>query len=482
MWTDEITETMIEATDQPPFDLDLAPILKQIQHSQRRRRVTAVSGIVVVVAALVGAVIVVAPRVAHHDQRTNELHAPVHDVLARTKPISGTAARAAFASWGPTRGDLATNPVFINEVRREWANPSGPEFYQGRSRETGPVQVLFAGNTPDGPAAVAAQEDSNADTGVLVGVMTEIPGSPGLSLWGPNDPTQSSVQLTANLGRFDLRQVSFSTGSGRHVVVLPTDATDSVSASLTERVTAQGRVERSWQPVKVVDGVGVVTLAAKGSSWNTLFRIHHPGRATDEGPVWINVGRVPEPANALGFWTQINAVIGDASGGIGPNTYTSWLRRYGALGQPFGQSGWTVGGDLPDNRTLLVQQLWLLGQPAHTVVILQANKSSAVISDTVTVATARPILAVPLPDLGGWLVLAGPHSAVTGYRLPGAAAWTAPPRAISYELCPDAGNNCTNVYSRAAAVLPTLAPRIQIRLKVDGTTRTVTEPTTGAEQ
>jgi hypothetical protein len=484
MWTDEIADAMTQAAEQPPFDVAIEPVLTRIQRRQRRQRVGATAAVVAVVAAMVTGIVVVVPRAQSAQTAGPGRRAPLHDVLAQTKPITGEAARAAFAAWGPTRGDLASNAGFLSEVRQEWANPTGDEAYHPLATGIGPVNILFAGNTPGGKAAVVEQDAKDADTGVFVGVMTQSPNGSGLSLWGPNDPTQSSVELTANLGRFDLRQVSFAVGSGRHIIVLPTDATDTVTASLAEQISNRGQVARSWQPVKIMDGVGVVNLPPTDNSWNTLFRVRHPGRGIDEGPVWINVGGVPQPANALGLWTQMNAVIGNSEGGIGPNTYTSWLKRYGAIGQPFGQSGWTVGGHLPNGDNLLIQQLWLFGQPAHTVVLEQTPtiSSPTVLSDTVTVPTARPLLAVALPALGGWLVLAGPHSTVTGYRMVGSSTWTLPPRGIAGQNCgsPPA-SPCTNVYSRAAAVIPTLASPIQIRLAVNGKTRTVTESSNTAK-
>jgi hypothetical protein len=331
--------------------------------------------------------------------------------------------------------------------------------------------VLYAGDTAGGRAAVVAQQSQDPRIGIFVGVMTTLAGQ-GLSLAGPNEPSFAGQLAATNVGRFDTHQVSFTAGSGRQVVILPTDPSDTVSVSAGDQTDSAGRVQRTWTPVPVTDGVALATVPTAESSWNTLERVMHAGRIADEGRVWVNATAAPVPSNVLGYWADINAVVGTESTGISPTTFASWLHRYAPADQPFGVSEWRIGGQLPDRAGVLVQQLWLYGSPAHTVVLLQQHGNSAVLYDKVTDPSARPVLAARLPALGGWLVAAGARSTVTGYRAVGATTWIVPKQAIK-DYTGSTGS--TKVFTRAAALLPTLDTSIEVRLIVDGVQRTVTE-------
>jgi hypothetical protein len=476
MLTDDLTEALSDAAAHPPFPLNITDVLARSRQLRRRRR----TGITVVVAGIAGlsvlGALVVAPALSRPGLATDGHRTPI----GVPHPITGAEALAAFSHWGPTRGSLAHDHAFLANVQQEWAHPTGPEAVSGPNTLTGSVRVLFAGQTPGGPAAVVTQDSTDRHVGLEVGVMTTVPGQ-GLSLWGPNDPSEWSESDVLNEGRFDTRQVSFTSGSGHAIVVLPTNPSDTVSASVGHSLDRAGRAVRAWKPVATVaaqPGVAIVPSPHPDSSWDTLIRVSRAGRLIDQGAVWINVGSPPVPTNALGTWTQINAVVGKDSGGTSVDTFAAWARLHGAADEPFGQAGWDIEGQFPDGSFLLIEQLWLYGDPAHTVILRENHNTWQVLSDTVTNRRARPLFAVRSAVVGGWLVAAGPRSIITGYRTPGSRRWIAPRPAIRDYSGP---NGNTPQYSRKAAYLPTLAPTLQIRLVVNGKNRVVTtaRPTNG---
>jgi hypothetical protein len=484
MLTDELTEVMHRAAAaQPPgADIDITRVLARCRTLRRRRRLGAGATAVVVVAGVVVGTITVRPgpgsgalttRPPSHSVTSHHTAIGVANPSLPTTPnsVTGAQAVAAFAQWGPTRGSLATDSTFLAQVRQEWAHPTGSRLLSETRKFAGPVRVLYAGDTAGGRAAVVAQRSQDPRVGIFVGVMTAVAGH-GLSLAGPNEPSFAGQVASTNVGRFDIHQVSFSAGSGRQVVILPTQPSDTVSVSAGYHIDSAGQAQRTWTPVPVTDGVALAAVPTAQSSWNTLVRIMHVGQVADEARVWINATAAPVSGNVLGYWADINAVVGTESTGISSTTFDSWLHRYAPADQPFGVSMWRIGGQLPDRAGVLVQQLWLYGGPAHTVVLLQRHGSSAVLYDRVTDPTARPLLAARLPAMGGWLVAAGPNSTVTGYRAVGSATWIVPKQAIK-DYTGSTGS--TKVFSRAAALLPTLDTNIEIRLIVHGVQRTVTE-------
>jgi hypothetical protein len=471
MFTDELTEAMTAEVDDLVFGVDIEAVLSAERKMRRRRNGASVVVGVVGVLAVVSVVVLNPGGLAGRARVTPVIPAQRH--LGTLQPVPGPVALAAFSMWGPTRGNLAGDEAFRTLVRHEWANPTGPESYKDKGPRdmTGPIRILYAGQTPDGPAAVVAQQSTRKQEGILVGVMTTIPGS-GLSLWGPNSNGNWGDSTIANVGRFDAHQVSFSSGSGRHIIVLPTNPSDQVSVSVGHRLSSNGYAVRTWTPLSTVDGVATVSAPSASSSWDTLVRTSHDGRVQDESSVWINAGPLPSPSNALdNSMPDLLSVAGGALVGFDADLYTSWVQRHGASFEPYGDSGWQIGGALPNGDGLNVQQMWLYGDPAHTVVSEEVNNKWHVLYDRVTDPHAKPLLAVRLPAIGGWLVVAGPHSIVTGYRAVGATQWKIPPRGVA-----GTDESGTPSFSRAAALIKTSSPNIQLRLIVDGVPRIFTEP------
>lgn len=485
MLTDDLTQAMDSVEAPRPFELDVSDVFDRSRRLRTQRFFGAGTtlAVVTVVATLLAVSLVtsgsgpdgVAPGGQH-------VHIPgaVPEPAYRSSPaLRGASPQAlarqavtAFSHWGPARGDLANDPTFLTTVRQEWRHPTGDDYVQGPSDFSGPIRVLFAGNTPGGPAAVVAQRSTNPETGIYVGVMLSESGH--LDLWGPNSPAELALPAPVNVGRFDAQQVSFAVDA-YHVVVLPTDPTAAVQISTGHTTNShQVAIRNSWSTVPITNGVGVADMPFAVSSWDTLLRLDKNHHVVDEAPLWIASGPPPSPSNALGLWTRISSVLGDSGIGIPPAAYLPWVARYGATDEPFGISSWGIEGVAPNHTGLIARQIWLNGDPAHTVVIGIQGSNSSVLADQVTHPNSRPLLAVRLASVGGWLVVAGPQATVTGYRLPGQSTWTAPPRALVDE---ESGSNGTmhNVYSRAAAFIATTSHSIDLQLTINGGVTSVHE-------
>lgn len=497
MLTDELSEAMRDAVQRTPAAIEVGPVLNRARRLRRHRRVRLSGGTAVLAVVAILGIWVIHPGTAptrpsvatppptgsagatyqvgalsrYPVSRTDAVVPAFRNQTVPAAPPSGAAVLAAFAQWGATRGSLAHDSRFLTQVRRQWTHPTGPYSIEMQDpKMVGPIRVLYAGQTVDGPAAVVAQRSTDLLVHLYVGVMTTA-GGRGLGLWGPNSVEDNGGDTgSPNSGRFDLHQVSFTTAAGHDLIVLPTNPADTVTVSFDHSVDAAGQAVRSWRAVSVVGGVATVALPAPSKSWDTLVRTVTPTDLSYESPVWINAGHSPVPSNAFGLWTQVGAVVGKYAVGIRDNTYTPWVRLYGAADEPYGVSEWSIEGTLPDHTGLLMRQIWLDGDPAHTVVLQIRKQKSSVLADVVTKPTARPLFAQHLPSIGGWLIAAGPNSTITGYRDVGARRWLTPPPAISDWSGP---NGNTPQHTRAAAYLSANQTRLQLRLVINGKTKDV---------
>jgi len=364
----------------------------------------------------------------------------------------------AFAEWGPTRGDLAADQPVRAELAAEWDHPTGHNSdVAGFDPVPGdrPMQVLWVGNTPDGPAAYAVQHTADAAHPWVYGVfIPDADRQPRLyyRMTLDADPSGSPWQPGPDV-------FSFASARTPHaVVVVPTDPDAVVQVSTRHTTTADGRVAPQWQDVLPVDGAAVVRLPGPMSVFDTVIQVSRGDRLLARSRVQIietDFGKAL-PANGFGLWCNACAVIsGGGDLGTGEAPWQAWTSRHAPAWYPTMQSEWSAGGYLGGGQELMAVQLWLPGESAHTVVgILSGGRLDRILLDEVTDASARPLFAVPLPDGRGWFVGAGPNSVLTGWRVPG-GPWTA-------------------LKDARAALIPDSAS-VQLRLVVGGQERFVNE-------
>ena len=423
---------------------------------------------IAVMTAAVAAALVVAGVVVVGEQTGGEGGPPVTPLstykmtktLAAHEQQAKTEMARVIQQWGPTRGDRAGDEQLMTRLRAEWAHPSQHPTNLGSfepvQSPTGPVKILWAGTTPEGPAAYAVQPTKDPVSDYWYGIF--LPGSDG------QPQLAQRGQLTAgfDIGEFDSHVMSFTTGPAhKSVVVIPTDASDSVRISFSTSTDAQGRYVPQWQDVAMHDGAAIAPVASGGNVYGTVVEVSHGGTVVADHMLdfisthLLNEGP-PKPSNALPMWCN-GCAIGTYGPGYGKAMLTAWLVRHGPAYLPVWVGDWSVGGSLRSGVSVFATQLWAIGHPARTVVLIDDQNAGQVdvLYDAETKPADRPLVAVRLPQGAGWLVGAGPDAVVTGWRTSADAPWHA-------------------VASKKALLVHTDAPSIQLRLVVNGEERVVT--------
>ena len=362
--------------------------------------------------------------------------------------------------WGATRGDRAGDEQLMTRLRAEWAHPTQHPTNLGSfepvQSPAGPVKILWAGTTPEGVAAYAVQPSNDRVADYWYGIF--LPGSDGQ----PRLAQRGQLIGGFDLGENDTHMMSFTTGPAhRSVVVIPSDATDTVRIAFRTATDADGKYVPQWQDVAVQDGAAVAAVAAGGNVWGTVVEISHGGDVVADHMLdfisthLLNEGP-PQPANVLPMWCN-GCSIGSSGPGYGKSMLTAWVVRHGPAYLPVWISEWSVGGSLSDGANVLAMQVWTIGHPARTVVLLDDQKDSQVevLYDAETKPADRPVVAVRLPRSAGWIVGAGPDAVVTGWRTPGDDTWHP-------------------VASRKSLLLHTDATAVELRMIVHGTEQVVT--------
>jgi len=419
------------------------------------------------VAAAAAAAVTVAAVVVVGEQTGGDGGPAVHPLstyklsktFAQQEQLAAKEMTKVIEQWGPTRGDRAGDQHVMARLRAEWAHPSQHPTNLGSFEPVhspdGPLQVLWAGTTPEGVAAYAVQHTKDPVASYWYGIF--LPGSDGQ----PRLAQRSQLTAGADISEFDPHLMSFTTSPAhRSVVVIPSDATDDVRVAFRTSADAHGQLVPQWQDAAVHDGAAVATVPAGGNVWGAVVEVAHDGLVTaDHGVDFISTRLLnegpPQPANVLPMWCN-GCSIGANGPGYSKVMLTAWLVRHGPEYLPVFTSMWSVGGSLPDGDNVLAMQLWTVGHPARTVVLVDNREDMEVdvLYDEETKPADRPVVAVRLPKNAGWLVGAGPDAVVTGWR-------TAP------------GDTWHAVASKKSLLVPTDATAIELRLVVQGHERVV---------
>jgi len=484
--TDDLRGVLSAAAAEQPFEPDLSAVPGRVRQLRRRRVAGVGASLTATIAIVVAAVVVIGGG----DDRVNPSPADKG---------SGAIIRE-VENWGPTRGSLADDSNFLDRVRQEWLDPSGdyygdPQRNGGavithadgtvtqipadRSRHlTGPVHVLYAGQTLDGPAAVVAQRTTIDDVGMFLGIM--LPTSDhDLRLMAAYTVKMYAQREFGDRG-FDTDMVNFTTDrAGKHLVILPADPADELSVSMSHTVDTTGHIHRDWAPEPAPGGVATLTATEPVGFWDTLIRIGHDNEVIDEGPVWQvlrttdvvpHAAGPPEPENFVDWPLTDQGIAGAVPGGGYPGTLNDvWLTQYAGLDEPYG-GGWWVASSPRDRHPIVVEQLWFYGDPGHTVVLRVVGDDVELLSDTVTNPDDRPLVFLSLPEDLGWLVVAGPDADITGYREAGTHTWS------DIDTSTTSTVDDKTVHTRKSAFIPSTARHLQVRLDIAGETRVVDSP------
>jgi hypothetical protein len=262
---------------------------------------------------------------------------------------SGPAAPADVLA-GPTRGSLAGDPAFLEELRAQsW---SGTDL----ATEAPPAdrRVVWAGEVDSGRAAlVVSGEGADLAAAWFAGPPGEPPGRMRLQ----------AVHLTPDPA---LPLALVAPVSGALVVVGAPG--DEVRVSLRPEVAADGTVSRTSAPAPVEDGVAVVELpqSTRTGSPAVRFTVSRDGRQLSSGPLDV----VTEPDPGPPWLPRLRTAPSPAFGDLAVDDQLQGL--LGRLGQRADTSGTTVvwAGDLPGRDARQVRAaLVAVPQPSGALVL-----------------------------------------------------------------------------------------------------------------
>ena len=489
MLTDELRGALQAAADHQPFEPDVTGLPVRVRQLRRRRTTTWIA-----VGATSAGVITAAGILATTGSS------------ARVSPSPLDKGRDAIIqevdNWGPARGSLANDNAFLDRVKKAWENPPFGYYMDPRqsgasvltkadgstvitpadhSRHlTGEMKVLYAGQTPDGPAAVVAQPSTEKRVGMEIGYLLPTSNN-DLELVADFNPV-SYAQPEFDDPGFNANLIDFKTSlGGDHLIILPANPADRITLSLGHTLDSTGHVQRNWSAVPTDDGVAMVTATGRLGFWDTLIRVTHDNHVISEAQVSdvLRLSRdenadqaAPLPPNAID-WPLTDQEIGGsgAGGGYRTNLNDPWITQYATTDEPYG-GNWLVTGSPttdPDHRMIVVEQLWFYGDAAHTVVMRMLDKNAVLLSDTVSNPTDRPLVFLRLPKPLGWLVVGGKDTIITGWRVMGATHWS------SIDTSTEATTDGKPDHTNRATFIHSNATHIQVRLDVNGKTQIATK-------
>ena len=351
--------------------------------------------------------------------------------LSSVDPANGSANSDPLGQfwWSETRGDLAGDATFKTDVLQTWAAGMDrvPDAGRGIFDDLrGPARVIWAGNTPSGPAAVVAQQaylhphadfqSDGAGEQTLLGFIGSAPDG-GLSV------VSDAYAAPGSTGG---RQVGGAVSSDSRTLVL-LDTGESLATG--GRVYRDDGTTMSWTPVSFDHGVAVVQIPA-GQDLATFAIAAQPFVGFDDLRIvafgdatpWVNPD-TSETDQRLP-WTAAGASSGDlfltitgtdpwpvdaSAASVQPvvGSYERTLDK--ALDRTanvtFG-SLWHAAGTLPNGQHVVVGERQLDTDPSHVwAVVTDADGANPVVvhGGAVDLASALPVQ-VHLPGGLGWVV------------------------------------------------------------------------------
>ncbi|MEU4781811.1 hypothetical protein [Micromonospora sp. NPDC023633] len=360
----------------------------------------------------------------------------------------------------PTRGDLAGDEAYLRQVRQAWRQQARDAGFDGDDPHVvwaGDPHVVWAGKTPAGPAAYVAQR---AD---VTREVWQPAGNRTIGYAAFVEPTAAGprvMTLETVTEVTDGNSSAVLLGPRRDVLVVR-DAGHPVEFSPTLRYAADGRIERTFQPVAFRDGAAVLSVPPqRGRVTVALVRqpvsattAVHIANATDV--LFADRKASPQPRSVTYTLPGADRVWGDAPAAqVGRDFFaTDALAAYvdhGGTHRAGGSPSLTVYGAAPDGRQLLLKTIQHDDDPARAIALLAHGGApfQPVASGFVDWTAPLPVR-LRLPDGQGVLVVA--EGAALSYRV-GAGRWH------------DAG--------RGAALLPADATEVRVTA-AGGTVTTV---------
>ncbi|MGC4811126.1 hypothetical protein ACLQ29_11425 [Micromonospora sp. DT228] len=340
----------------------------------------------------------------------------------------------------PTRGDLAADDGYLRQVREAWER----QLKQMGEGMRGEPHVVWAGNTPAGPAAYVAGDTTNDRS---VGFVEPTADGPRVeTLTRLDDSGTDGLEQAALLG-------------SQRDVLLVLDFGQQVEFSADLRYLPDGRVERTFTPVAFQDGAAVLSVAPQRTKltvalartpvsranaihiYNTQLILTPDNQDRPASPLFRHT--LPGTQQVWGGDPAAEQVSASAE------ALTGYLDPVG-IHTHNGSPRLSVYGATPDGRRLLVETIQYDDDPTRAIALLAGKDLpfEAVASTTADWLAPLPVR-LRLPDNQGIFVAA--EGSALSYRV-GDGQWQ------------DAG--------RDAALLPAAATDVRV-IGADGTTTSV---------
>lgn len=467
--TDEGTRTVVAALHRLSGEVDAPPtvLTDAYRHAGRlRRRHRAVlAGVLVLALAAAGA-------------------GAQWYTASRHGPVRTAAYTAADLLTRPTRGDLAGDAGYRQQVIAVWRASKGhqPGAPDGRSHKgsatytpTGAPSVVLAQHTPAGPVAIVVQRTTMKDP---------VPTKPGQVLpsnlptryvtvgylAAGTDGTPAVVATDLDELTEPLRGLAFLTGADRsYLVVLSVG--DALVFSAGRTYPPAGPPTRDFSPIPLTGGVAVVDVPAGAdrtalavaappadgfadkveiaSPWPLAGQTQNP--ETDRrlqwyGPLWV----LPDDRAAMAAWgisdprQNVRGMTAAATPVI-----EAWRRAFDAEEvDPFadagGESLWFAYGALPDGRAFVVGDGQIGNDPSYLYgAVVDHGRQTTLYGGKVDPTAVLPVR-LRFPDGQGWLVAAKGaafryRTGTGGWRAAGTNAALLPAGASQVEVTPAGG-------------------------------------------
>jgi hypothetical protein len=312
----------------------------------------------------------------------------------------------------PTRGSRAGDKAYLTAVILAWQREIGPKIRDG-NLVTGPPHVVWAGDTPVGPAAVVTHRFRNpsGDPGLMGFIGPDADGRPGPIALGGIGPARSTGFLVGE----------------RHEVLVMLDTGDRVTYSTGRTYEPDGRITRRFQPLVFSDGAAVVrvppqrprlTLAVlrelpdggapvrRGPSEHPLANVHDDLRrqqdtATASGQA-LDWSATFLPLAGAGAWPSDREALRaklEEKDTPALNPYRDMVLTVSANPSP-----WYCYGTTPDGRLLSVREIQYDTDPGRLFALLSDRSRTTVAYGGPIDANAVPPVRMRLPDGQGWVV------------------------------------------------------------------------------
>lgn len=397
---------------------------------RRRARMTAVAA-TAAVAMAVGGLALATPSTRHRGGITAaSVPRPVQDLLNR-----------------PTHGSLAGDQQYLRKVTDCWN--AGTSLGKGPDERSqlGTPHVLWAGDTPAGPAAVVVQAGRTEDglfessLGMIAPDRTGRPTLLGENMFVPIENTDGSKESPSS---FDLSVAGI---FGARKPTLLVFSTYDMSFSRGRIYRADGTIDIPSVPIRLDEDIAVVALPT-GTNTNRIIVARTPAKAqADKMTIFGQPVRVadqlPWPQTV---WPLTQAVTPSSLSDEATLLSAALVPRLAdELAVSIQNGAWYAQGVSPDGRQIVVGELQLDSDRGQIYAVLTSVRGDQVVVYGGPVDASKPLpVSIHLPDKQGWVV--AQNTAALRYRS-GGGQWH------------DAGHN--------AALVPDL-PALQVEVTLSG--------------